>query len=653
MTTLDNYLSTLLSDGEVVLIVPPFAIVNRPSLGVHILQACAHQVGIRVNVLYANLIFAAEIGLKDYMTLCNAPFHMLWGERLFAATAYGIPPLRYDANQALKDYVLPDAHFKDEERLESKFNRINIKARTLSCLAGRVEHWVNQVAAAVAAQNIRVVGCTTMCEQTAASAALLNHIKHLCPDITTIIGGSNCEGEMAEGIASLSGNIDYVFSGESEKTFVEFLQSLYACRRPLNRIICGAPLCDLDALPPPDFHQYYEQINNYLPAVAAKPYRLQLAYETSRGCWWGEKHQCAFCGFNGIGIGFREKSPEKVISELECLLATYPARSVQMTDNIMPHTFFKTLAPQLARLAQKTPALKIFYEQKANLSLEQILVLIKAGISHIQPGIEALSTSLLKRMNKGVTAAQNIALLRYTRSAGMSVEWNLLWGFPGDTLAEYLETLALLPMLHHLAPPLVFSRLRLDRFSPCFDTPETYGIKNIQPWPSYKMILPPDVAAAKVAYLFKGDYECDADRHPKIIYAIAKEVVAWQRDWETKISLFFGTFKLKDVPLLQVTSQPDGRYLLRDTRHLPGTQEEYMLTHEQSSVALIPRPYQPTPEIEWALDHKVGVVLDTRHYVPLATANPELLLELMADVRKRREYAGLSKGLLTIEKPAL
>ena len=60
------------------------------------------------------------------------------------------------------------------------------------------------------------------------------------------------------------------------------------------------------------------------------------------------------------------------------------------------------------------------------------MLLKRAGISFIQPGIEALSSSLLKLMRKGVSAHQNLALLRYARCAGVHLVWNLLCGFPGD-----------------------------------------------------------------------------------------------------------------------------------------------------------------------------------------------------------------------------
>lgn len=120
---------------------------------------------------------------------------------------------------------------------------------------------------------------------------------------------------------------------------------------------------------------------------------------------------CSKASRRAQGMASREKSPERSLRELKTLLEAHPNRLVTVTDNIMPHSYWKTF---VARLPDEVPGLEMMYEQKANLTLAQVRALARAGITEIQPGIEALSTGLLKLMDKGTTAAQNIALLRYT-----------------------------------------------------------------------------------------------------------------------------------------------------------------------------------------------------------------------------------------------
>ena len=75
-------------------------------------------------------------------------------------------------------------------------------------------------------------------------------------------------------------------------------------------------------------------------------------------------------------MAFRYKSPDRVIGDLQKLLANNPSRQIFMTDNIMPHCYFQTLLP---RLSNELSDVKIFYEQKANLSLQNVLALRRAG----------------------------------------------------------------------------------------------------------------------------------------------------------------------------------------------------------------------------------------------------------------------------------
>src|SRR5262249_41725 len=155
---------------------------------------------------------------------------------------------------------------------------------------------------------------------------------------------------------------------------------------------------------------------------------------------------CTFCGLNGEGMSYRRKSNERVIAELENLLRESPTRSVVMTDNIMPREYLRTLLPQLP---DKLPRIRVFYEQKSNLTWADAQNLRRAGITAIQPGIEALSSGLLRLMKKGVQARQNLMLLRYGRMTGIDLVWNLICGFPSDLLSYYEETLRLVRLIPH------------------------------------------------------------------------------------------------------------------------------------------------------------------------------------------------------------
>ncbi len=595
-------LASLLRNGEALIIVPPFIHCAAPSLAAHLLQACAGKAGFHAHVLYASLSLLSQMGEANYAAIgYNSSVPELIGERFFAAAAHGLPLLG-TRTERLQRY------YKD---VEGQNPPPAIKWSEIQRLASEAEEWADAFAGEVARKGYRVVGCTAVAQQTCASVALLSRIKRLSPETITIIGGANCLGDMAHGIASLSPAIDFVFSGEGEIAFPRFLEQVRSGNLPGERIIFGEPCEHLDAIPPVSYAEFFEQLKHFMPHVQADG--IWLPYQSSRGCWWGQKHHCTFCG-NYVGNGFREKSAEQIIADLGRFAAETPARKVLFIDHIMPHSYFRTLLP---RLASELLDMRFFYEQKANLSLNQVLLLKKARITEFQPGIKALSTRLLKLMNKGVTAAQNIRLLRYTRSAQLLCSWNLLFGFPGDQTEEYNETLALMPLLRHLPPPRALSRISIDRFSPYYEDPAAYGLSNIRPFPAYTDVSPPGTDVERLAYHFRANYASGSIEDREIARRLAAEVEAWRKAWLAGDGV---------LAQLWVNRLGGDLFLLRDTRGLPGTQESQLVGRDQAAAALVGGQHKPAVAMEWALAHKVAIMLEGE-YVPLATATPELLCE--------------------------
>ena len=73
----------------------------------------------------------------------------------------------------------------------------------------------------------------------------------------------------------------------------------------------------LAELPIPDYDDYFEELQGSLYRAAILP---GLPVEMSRGCWWGQKSHCTFCGLNGGGMNYRSKAPEQVLEEIDALV---------------------------------------------------------------------------------------------------------------------------------------------------------------------------------------------------------------------------------------------------------------------------------------------------------------------------------------------
>jgi ribosomal peptide maturation radical SAM protein 1 len=593
--------------ARLLVVVPPFANPDSPSIGAHIISRVAVDCGFAAEVVYANLSFAAELGVREYSRLCSVSTSTLFGERMFSPAFYG-------------EAASSELHEEAARHLQTIFRN---EAATLAALQARATAWADRYAAQLAATSAEIIGFTSTFEQTLACLALIERIKRLSPEKTLILGGANVEGAMADTVATLSDCLDHVFSGESEKSFATFLEA-YARGEPSPRIVRGSVNRALDELPAPDYSSYIHQLGRTVSADCLEdglgPDELWLPYESSRGCWWGAKHHCTFCGLNALGIGYREKSPGKVLQEITGLARRHGG-SIMMVDNIMPYSYFTTLIPELAR---RDDGLHIFYEQKANISFERMRLLARAGVSRIQPGIEALDTSLLKLMRKGSTVRTNLECLRFGRIFGISMAWNLLVDFPNDEDAAYEATAALIPLLFHLEPPSAASPLSIERFSPYFDQSDEFGVKNVRPVPAYAAAFPTLEDASGLAYHFQADYPSTMRRRPDLIAGIDQSVEAWKAAWADA----------KTIPILEVFEASRERYLICDTRPGSKTRAEF-ITPARARICLTGAG--EGDDAEWAVARGYVWRADGQ-LLPLALANHDCMLSFIGPQSTNRPH---------------
>ena len=291
----------------------------------------------------------------------------------------------------------------------------------------------------------------------------------------------------------------------------------------LGQALPNAPNTEqLDDLPYPLYDDFFEQLAASSLRPAAMPWLLM---ETARGCWWGEKHHCTFCGLNGQGMAYRSKSAPRALAEFKYLTDKHPGHPVSVVDNILNMEYFKNFIPQLI---EHNPGVEVFYEIKANLRKDQLRMLAAAGVTSVQPGIESLSDQVLQLMDKGVRALQNIQLLKWCKELGIEPQWNLLWGFPGEHVEEYERMAEFIPLLTHLPPPHAEARIRLDRFSPNYDQAEQRGFTRLTPYPAYRHVYRvADAALANLAYFFTFEYSTPCADW-QYVEPVAAAIEQWQ-----------------------------------------------------------------------------------------------------------------------------
>jgi ribosomal peptide maturation radical SAM protein 1 len=370
--------------------------------------------------------------------------------------------------------------------------------------------FVERAVAEILALDPDLVGFTTTFMQNVPSLAVARRLKASRPDLLTVFGGGNCDGAMGVALHRNFPFVDFVVRGEGEQPFVELLDAVQG-RRDLSEItgLCwrspAGPVanCDrvhpypIERVPEPDYDAYFATLEQSPLHASLEP---KIVLEAARGCWWGEKHHCTFCGLNGSLMKFRSKSPRRVWQEMSHTVRKYRSLDIIMVDNILDLRYFKTLLPEISASGWD---LRLHYEVKSNMTSEQVQALKAAQIAHIQPGIESLNSRVLRIMRKGVTGAHNVQLLRDAEEHGLTVSWNYLYGFPGEHEDDYATIIEQFPALVHLQPPQGVSALALERFSPYFDDP-SLGFGARAPADFYRFIYDlPEAELMDLVYLFE------------------------------------------------------------------------------------------------------------------------------------------------------
>ncbi len=536
MTTHDAYAVPTSVAGPitpVLLVSMPFGPISQPSIGLTLLKGVLQREGIPARIVYATLLFAEMIGGGTYGQISSGnPYVDLAGEWVFSNALFGG---KNEKHSRFVDDVLRRQSPLNNRRARVPEDHIE---RLLFALP-HVAPFLDRAVEAVLAYRPSVVGITSTFQQHVASLCLAKRLKAAAPDVFVVMGGSNCEGMMGVETVRQFEAVDAVVSGEGERIFPDLVR-LVLDGQPVDRLpgvftranidqIIGKPssapsVQDMDALPLLDYDDFFEQLDG---SAVPRPPNARVLFETSRGCWWGERSHCTFCGLNGETMMYRSKSAARAVDELMTLLDRYPGLPVWVVDNILDMHYFEDFIPMLVQLDLDV---ELFYEVKANLRKSQLVMLRDAGVAHLQPGVESLNDHVLKLMKKGVSWLQNVQLLKWCEELGIEVHWNILWGFPGEDPEDYEQMRALFPLLYHLNPPVSLAQIRLDRFSPHFDRAGAAGFADVRPALPYDYIYALDAQArANLAYHFFYDYQQprDVTGYTQPLYRSAK---AWR--WE-------------------------------------------------------------------------------------------------------------------------
>jgi ribosomal peptide maturation radical SAM protein 1 len=508
---------------RIALLSTPWPLFNRPSIQLGSLKAFLLREFPRgrVDALHLYLNFAEALGYDLYRRISERTW---LSESLFAALLY------------------PDRITRIE-----RFWKGHAKGRTLKqdfpkiCNDLRAES--DRLLAAISWPSYHLVGFSICYGQLTSSLYFMQKIKDAAPEGKIVAGGSACARDMGLSLLKTFPAIDFVVSGEGEKPLLHLVRRLFrtpgsAGPEPLPGLLTrqtGMPngssqVTSLDDLPVPDFSDYFDRL---AALRTERRFFPVLPVEMSRGCWWRKasthsvRRGCAFCNLNVEWKGYRAKSPKKIASEIRHLVETYQVLSLSFMDNLLPPSRLKEAFHRIAGLGKD---LRLFCEIRSTTTRADLIAMADAGMVEVQVGIESLSTSLLKKLNKGTTAIQNLEIMKLCEAGDLPrLASNLITQSPGSDREDVKETLA---NLHYALPfrPLKTTPFWLGYGSPVWLEPGAHGIRMIQNHPYYKNLFPPEILGA-LTLMIQG-YQGDLKAQKRLWRPVNQAVISWEKTYK-------------------------------------------------------------------------------------------------------------------------
>ncbi len=260
---------------------------------------------------------------------------------------------------------------------------------------------------------------------------------------------------------------DFIAHHEGEHALIDILNMIESGRyKELPNVSTKAydgetkPIENIDLLATPDFSQY--DLDSFF-----LPMRV-LPLMTSRGCPWG---RCAFCSHHAIYSGYREHSAERVAEIIEHYKKRYKTEMIMLHDETLT-------AERVRGLIDTLPEAYYYsYAYPRGFHIDILKKMYEKGFRVLVWGVESGCQPVLNNMQKGTTVAEIEQILHDSQSVGITNVAFIMFGFPGETREQALETVAFLeknaPYIErHAATP-----FRLEEGSPIWENPKHWGVK--------------------------------------------------------------------------------------------------------------------------------------------------------------------------------
>ncbi len=309
------------------------------------------------------------------------------------------------------------------------------------------------------------------------------HIKLRYPGVLTVMGGGYPSTELRDmSDKRIFAYFDYVVLDGGEVALEKILSGL----EPVNAYSAGGFCGGREDVshaeyPCPDFGPLPHKLYFSLFGRANPMHRLWSDGRWNKmmlahGCYWGK---CSFCDTSLDYICRYEAMPAaRIADHMEAVAAQTGSTGFHFVDEAAPPRLLRDLSLELLRRGRR-------YSWWTNIRFESAFtgdlcrLMATAGCIAVSGGLEAASDRLLALVNKGVSTEQATLATRNFFYAGIMAHAYLMYGLPGQTLQESVDSLETVRQMFRaqLIDSAYWHRYAMTMHSPMGADPSQWGVK--------------------------------------------------------------------------------------------------------------------------------------------------------------------------------
>jgi len=297
-------------------------------------------------------------------------------------------------------------------------------------------------------QQADVIGITVLSFALENVVKLIKLIKKIKPQLPVMIGGPHCTLFPQKSLQETDADISVQGDGEftilqiekALKKEISFSEIPGIYYRENNIIKKGADLQfydNLDVIPFPARHlvNKYTYGSQFTPKIKNANYTSII---TSRGC----PYSCKFCSRNSISMKkYRTRSVENILNELKEIQNNGYEYVAIVDDSFLSnkqkaHELFDKIIENQLHLKFMITAVRVDAAEEGLFKKMK-----KAGVTHIQYGLESGNQDILDFYNKNITLDEIIYAVNASSNAGLFTLGSFIFGAPFETKEHFERTI--------------------------------------------------------------------------------------------------------------------------------------------------------------------------------------------------------------------